>query len=118
MRKVIAGFLVSVTLWAAGGCGTILDATIRDYKGESGPLVYGGVRWDATALLGAYEGITDWEGPGKLAEFAVCGALWAADLPISAAADTLALPFSVCAAYKRLTASAPPAESPPQKGAP
>jgi uncharacterized protein YceK len=113
MRRSIWAILVAVSLCGSGGCGTLLDAIVRDYHEGlgSGPRVYGGTRLDLEVLSGAPELVKgDPESQISPLQGACCVALWTIDLPVSAAADTLALPISIYAAHKRLTA-------PPTKGA-
>jgi uncharacterized protein YceK len=106
--------LAVAAVWASTGCGTMLDAIVRDYNcGQgSGPLVYGGVRLDANILAAGPEAFERNEGVGESVEVAVSLALWTLDLPVSAAADTLMLPLSIGCAYNRLTAGKGESKSP------
>jgi uncharacterized protein YceK len=107
MRWLFSALLASAALWVICGCGTLLDAVVRDSKEghASNPSVYGGVQFDAHALSATPELFRAPDQGPMLA--ALCVAFWVVDLPISAIADTLALPFSLSAAYARPSNSEP-----------
>jgi uncharacterized protein YceK len=89
--------LAQMLVIAACGCGTTFDGIVRDYnQGHgSGPQVYGGVRHDLSVLSQFPVAMYEAEHTQDKAIMILCGGLWVADLPISAAADTVLLPISL-----------------------
>jgi uncharacterized protein YceK len=99
MAKAAIGLLAATTLLASG-CGTALNLYLMGID-DSAVRVYGGVRFDAVAVRGAFlgppEGVEDSSGLAGPIE-KLLGALILMDLPLSAAADTATLPFTLCCA--------------------
>ena len=80
-----------LTLLAVAGCGTISDtASWGRPRRDPGPHVFGGVRSDWDRLNG-----------GGCCRTAALGPCFLFDLPLSAAADVVMLPFTVPAALFR-----------------
>jgi uncharacterized protein YceK len=77
---------------ATSGCGTLLDQTERG-SGTTSSRVYGGVRFDAEAIRSGVATApgTPWEWTERILGLP----FFVADVPISAAADTLLLPITV-----------------------
>jgi uncharacterized protein YceK len=102
----------------ASGCGTVLDTVVRA-PGHEGARVYGGVQMDAQAgrecfkeSLSSFEKLGyDPEIPKPFMFFA--GLCSIADIPLSAVADTLALPFTLATAKPGKPAPSNSAAVPP-----
>ena len=84
-----AAVLAVCVLWLSG-CGTI-----SNFKNSSGPNVYGGIQDDALAALMSSPLVAVTDGPGAALMVLPLHALVLADLPLSAAADTLGLPLTL-----------------------
>jgi uncharacterized protein YceK len=90
---VVVGTVVS----AISGCGTFVNVCWL-HEEEGGKRVYGGVRGDLESAAQAVQ-------ERKADDSLVVVARAAVDLPFSAAADTLTLPITLCAAAKSAVAS-------------
>jgi uncharacterized protein YceK len=94
----VAVFLAVATTAGLAGCGTI--ANLSDQSGPGEKKVYGGVRLDAK-LASGYAGYAA-RSDGVYSLFAAGTACaLAADLPVSALADTLTLPCTLMPAAKK-----------------
>ncbi|HEY3740522.1 MAG TPA: YceK/YidQ family lipoprotein [Bryobacteraceae bacterium] len=95
--RTIAGLGLCFHVFLCGGCGTVMNledppkSYFRRYPGTDANKVYGGVRIDAE------------QGCNKF-DFAPFDAMYllAIDLPLSAVADTITLPWTISAEVNRL----------------
>jgi uncharacterized protein YceK len=94
-RAAVYAVLAGCAAWL-GGCGTI-----SNFKESSGPNVYGGIRDDALAALMTSPLVAVQDSPGAALMVLPLHALVLADLPLSAAADTLLLPITLHAGKPR-----------------
>jgi uncharacterized protein YceK len=84
-------FTLGLTV-AMSGCGTLFDQTERG-PGTTSSRVYGGVRFDAEQIQ--YGVATAPKTPWEWTERILLLPFFVADVPVSAAADTLLLPITV-----------------------
>jgi uncharacterized protein YceK len=110
MRRRVAVLLVAVLAPAAGGCGTAANTLwLDDFEG--GQKVYGGVGVDATMFASA---VADCDGKGPALSTA-WALFFAADMPLSAVADTVTLPYTITATLMRPATPDPQPRTPEGK---
>lgn len=81
MPRIVFGGVVALVIASASGCGILADS----FAGPYPPVPYSATKMDVAAVDELYsEGSALGIG---------CSIFWVADMPISAAADTINLPF-------------------------
>src|SRR5947199_10714840 len=95
-KRNAAACFVALAGIAASGCGTTINVAMQP-GGMSVPPVYGGVQTDTRAAAWLFTGGPFAEGKNALTRgiMDVGGVCAALDLPLSAVADTLTLPYTL-----------------------